>query len=220
MCTCREVNPHRRRFLLALAAGAAWAPFRSATAMQGPGGGSLHRSKGGVLINEKPAEAGSVVVAGDTVTTGQDGEAVFTLGDDAFLLRSASKVTIRDSVGTSRPQRELSLESGRVLSVFGPKQITLKTPQLNVGIRGTAAYLEAEPGATNVCVCYGHAVMAPQGVPEQSEEVHTHHHDAPRRIVAGRAGLVMQPFMVVNHADEELVMLEALLGRVPPFVRK
>ena len=66
--------------------------------------------------------------------------------------------------------RELNLESGRILSVFGPKQITLNTPHANIGIRGTAAYLESEPASTYVCVCYGHALMTPKAAPAMSED--------------------------------------------------
>jgi len=181
-----------------------------------PGGGSLQRSTGDVLINGKPAQAGSAVASGDVVATGPDGQAIFTLGDDAFLLRSQGAVSVADG----RDGREINLDSGRVLSVFGPKRITLRTPHANVGIRGTAVYLESPPASTNVCVCYGRAVMIPTGDPAKAEEVETRHHDAPRQIFPAGHQPVMEPYMVTNHTDEELVMLEALLGRVPPFMRK
>lgn len=215
MCTCGQSGPNRRRLLTGVAALAAFGRLHPASAMA-PGGGSLHQSSGDVLINGKPAQAGSAVASGDVVATGPDAQAVFTLGDDAFLLRAEGAVTVADGPAG----REITLESGRVLSVFGPKRITLKTPLANVGIRGTAVYLESRPVVTNICVCYGRAVMIPVGDPGKAEEVETRHHDAPRRIHPPGRTPVMEPYMVIDHTDEELVMLEALLGRVPPFVQK
>lgn len=215
MCTCGKTGPTRRRLLTGMAALAAFGRLRPAVAMPS-GSGTLRQGQGQVLINGKPAPVGSAVAAGDTVAAGPGAQAVFTLGDDAFLLRSDGAVTVSDGPAG----REVSLESGRVLSVFGPKQITLKTPHANVGIRGTAVYLESHFASTNVCVCYGRAVMIPTGDPAGAEEVVTRHHDAPRQIFPAGRRPVMEPYMMTNHTDDELVMLEALLGRVPPFVAK
>ncbi|CUW37605.1 conserved exported protein of unknown function [Magnetospirillum sp. XM-1] len=215
MCTCGKSGPSRRRLLTGMAALAAFGSLRPASAMT-PKGGSLRRSDGAVLINGKPAQTGGAIAAGDTVAAGPGSQAVFTLGDDAFLLRADGAVTVSDG-----PEgRRIDLESGRLLSVFGPKVITLKTPHANVGIRGTAAYLEARPAATDICVCYGHAMLSPDAAPDKAEEVRTRHHDAPRRIFGPGRQPAIEPFMVTNHTDEELVMLEALVGRVPPFVTR
>lgn len=214
MCTCGKSGTSRRRLLTGMAALAAFGALRPASAMA-PAGGSLRQSDGAVMVNGRPAQAGSAVSSGDKVAAGPNGTAVFTLGDDAFLLRAESVVTVSDGPAG----RQVDLESGRLLSVFGPKQITLKTPHANVGIRGTAAYLEARPAATDICLCYGHAVLSPSAAPDKAEEVRTRHHDAPRRIFGPGRQPVMEPYMVTNHTDEELVMLEALVGRVPPFVK-
>jgi hypothetical protein len=178
----------------------------------GMGEGRLHRAAGAVSVNGRPARTGAMIAPGDTVAAGPGAEAVFTLGDDGFLLRAEGAVTVADRRGV----REMTLERGRVLSVFGPKAIALRTPQLQVGIRGTAAYLEALPDETRVCVCYGHADMVPLADPARAEEVRTRHHDAPRRVRDG----IMTPYRQADHTDQELVMLEALLGRVPPFLAK
>lgn len=178
----------------------------------------LHKRKGLVRINGASAELGASVAPGDTVSTGPDSEAVFVVGDDGFLLRAESQVTIVDHGRGRDAMRELNLESGRILSVFGPKQITLNTPHANIGIRGTAAYLESEPASTYVCVCYGHALMTPKAAPAMSEDVNNRHHETPRRISASPTAPAMSALGVMNHTDEELIMLEALFGRVPPFV--
>lgn len=215
MCTCGKSGPNRRRLLTGMAALAAFGALRPAAAMA-PQGGSLRQSDGDVMVNGRPARTGSAIAAGDTVAAGPGAQAVFTLGDDAFLLRADGAVTVSDGPGG----RRIDLENGRLLSVFGPKVITLRTPHANVGIRGTAAYLEARPAVTDICVCYGHAVVTPSAAPEGAEEVRTRHHDAPRRIHGSGRQPVMEPYMVTNHTDEELVMLEALVGRVPSFMVK
>lgn len=226
----QEINEPRRlwlrRLLAAGAVGTVWGgggrSLAMPTASSSPAS-ILHRCKGLVLINGISAEVGAPVTPGDSVSTGPDSEAVFVVGDDGFLLRADSQVSIIDhgrGQGLGGTVRELNLESGRILSVFGPKQITLKTPLANVGIRGTAAYLESDSASTNICVCYGHAVMTPNGAPHLSEEVKNHHHDTPRRIFSGPDGPVMEELRALNHTDEELIMLEALFGRVPPFVPK
>ena len=220
MCTCGKTGPNRRRLLSGMAALAAFGRLSPALAMAPAGAGALRQSTGDVLINGKAARAGSAVASGDTVATGPGAEAVFTIGDDGFLLRADGAVTVTDSMGAAGATREVNLDSGRLLSVFGPKRISLKTPHANVGIRGTAAYLESRPAVTNICVCYGHAVMTPLGAPERAEEVQTRHHEAPRRIYPSGRDPAIEPYMVIDHTDEELVMLEALLGRVPPFLQK
>lgn len=174
-------------------------------------------------INGAEAGTGAPVSPGDRVSTGPDGEAIFVLGDDGFLLRPQSQVSIVDrgrNPQTGRLIRDITLESGGILSVFGPKEITLKTPLASVGIRGTAAYLESAPASMNMCVCYGHAIMTPLGAPGLSEEVQNRHHETPRIVTPSPTGPVMQPYRVSNHTDDELIMLEALFGRVPPFVVK
>lgn len=205
----------RRHLLTGMAAIAALAPLRPAFAMA-PAGGTLHQADGPVTVNGRSASEGMSVAPGDVVAAGVDAQAMFTLGDDGFLLRSQGAVSVVDGPGG----RLINLESGRLLSVFGPKVITLKTPHANVGIRGTAAYVEARPMVTNICVCYGQAVLIPNQAPERAEEVRTRHHDAPRRIFTPGHDPIMEPYMVVDHTDEELVMLEDLLGRVPPFMKK
>jgi hypothetical protein len=221
--TCHCCDPTRRRLLGGMAALglSAWSG-RALAAMDVAAPGMLHQMSGEVSINGVAAMVGAVVKPGDKVATAAGAQAVFTVGDDGFLLRPDGAVTIRD-VGrnpeTGRPVRDVVLESGRVLSVFGPKQITLKTPLANVGIRGTAAYMECDGSSMNICVCYGHAVMEPIGAPQLAEEVRTRHHDAPRLIHRGPNGPVMEPYGVKNHTDEELVMLEALVGRVPAFMK-
>ena len=51
------------------------------------------------------------------------------------------------------------------------------------------------------------------------ETVRTTHHDAPRYIYAHAEMPIkmIEPAPLINHTDAELIMLEALVGRRPPF---
>ena len=48
----------------------------------------------------------------------------------------------------------------------------------------------------------------------------TLHHEQPRYILAKGAPQMIMRAPVVNHTDAELVFLESLVGREPPFVGK
>ncbi|WP_157314226.1 hypothetical protein [Chitinibacter sp. GC72] len=196
----------RRTFMLLLAA----LPLSRVWAMSGflyrPG---LRAIQGSVKINGSPATEGMPVSWGDTVETGVKSSAVFVLGKDAFLLRENSRVQL----GLEAASRFIRLQTGKLLSVFGPGEKTLETQAVTLGIRGTGCYLEAEGAGTYVCLCYGHAILTPKAAPEQMIEYKTMHHDKPYWV----EGAQVRPGGVRNHTDAELTMLEALLGRKPPF---
>jgi len=93
----------------------------------------------------------------------------------------------------------------------------VRSGSATIGIRGTAAYLEAEPDRTYVCTCYGEAVLEPLAEPAARETVRTRHHEQPRYIMPKGAPQMIMRAPVINHSDAELEMLEALVGRKPPF---
>jgi hypothetical protein len=173
--------------------------------------------RGEVLVNGRPATAGAALKPGDRVATAPGSSAVFVIGRDAFLMREKSELL---SAGSSALAGAMRLVTGKLLSVFdrGPRSIT--TPTATIGIRGTGIYIEAEAERTYVCTCYGLVDLQASNMPEARETVRTTHHDAPRYIYAhGETPIKMiEPAPVVNHSDAELIMLEALVGRKPPFV--
>ncbi|HZN85544.1 MAG TPA: hypothetical protein VFB53_02050 [Burkholderiales bacterium] len=170
----------------------------------------VSRVRGGATVNGQPAKQGMVVRAGDKVATGADAEIVFVLDRDAMLLRRNGSLEVAKS--------GFRLVTGAILSVFAPKQRReLRTPTATIGIRGTAVYLEAEASRTYVCTCYGEAVLEPVDEPAARETVRTRHHEQPRYIMARGAPRMVAPAPVLNHSDAELEMLEALVGRQPPF---
>ena len=173
----------------------------------------VHTVRGEATINGQPAKPGMAVNPGDKVATGRDGQIVFVVERDAMLVRRNSSLETAKS--------GLRLLSGALLSVFAPKQRKeLRTSSATIGVRGTAVYLEAEPGRTYVCTCYGEAVLEPAGDPNARETVRTRHHEQPRYIMAKGAPKMVMPAPMQNHTDAELEMLEALVGRKPPFAEK
>ena len=147
---------------------------------------------------------------GDKLSTGADAEMVFVVQRDAILLRRSSSLELL--------KNGFRLVSGAALAVFAPgARKTLQTPTATVGIRGTAAYLQAERARTYVCICYGEAVLEPVADPKVRETVRTRHHEQPRYIMAKGAPQMVMPAPVLNHTDAELTMLESLVGRKPPF---
>ena len=147
---------------------------------------------------------------GDKLTAGADADLVFVVERDAVLLRRSSSLELL--------KNGFRLVSGAALAVFAPgARKTLQTPTATVGIRGTAAYLQAERARTYVCICYGEAVLEPVADPKARETVRTRHHEQPRYIMAKGAPQMVMPAPVLNHTDAELTMLESLVGRKPPF---
>jgi hypothetical protein len=175
----------------------------------------LHRLEGSATINGKPAKSGAAVNLGDRISTGPNSQAVVVQKGDAFLMRADTVIEIkgRDGVLT-----DLLIASGRVLSVFAKKPVTVKAAVATIGIRGTGAYIEIHPGHVYFCLCYGEALVEGPGM-ANAREVKTTHHESP--LVLRDDGGIMKveagPFQ--NHSDAELVMLESLVGREPPFMK-
>ena len=168
-------------------------------------------------INGAPAVVGMDVKGGDVVTTGKGSELVFVINRDAMMVRAGTRVEIEGKAG-SLLDVGLRIVTGAVLSVFQPgKPKTIRTATATIGIRGTGIYVEALPGETYVCTCYGVADLAAVDDPAAHETVRTEHHDQPRFVMAHGAPQMIMKAPVINHTDAELILLESLVGRVPAF---
>lgn len=144
------------------------------------------------------------------------GRVVFVVGQDAFILRGGSELEIARAPGEFMVET-LRLVTGKLLSVFGKTRHQVRTPVATIGIRGTGLYVESEPDRSYVCTCYGETVIGAADDAAVSETVVSRHHDAARYVLAdGSERLRAAPF--VNHTDDELSLIEALVGRTPPFV--
>lgn len=180
----------------------------------------LHKLKGAVTVNGQPARTGQLLLPGDTVTTPADGEAIYVIGQDAFLQRGGSTVSFGKTAADF-----MRVVTGRILSVFGKGERQLHFATAAIGIRGTACYIEAEHPQAGMakapayfCLCYGEAEVIPTAAPQEREIVRTTHHDHPLYISDDmKMPSMMVTAPVVNHTDAELTLLENLVGRWPPF---
>ncbi len=215
MKTIPDTDTRRRMLLKLLAGGASMAVLlREAGAQtqmaKTPG---LYLVQGDVRVNGKPAKAGELVRGGDAVTTGRGALAVFSVGQDAFLVRENSRANF---AGQDLVLDAVRLVTGKLLSVFVTGHaVKMETPTAIIGIRGTGAYMEAEAARTYFCLCYGSAEIASANG-SMRDSYTTTHHESPRYIYNdGRRNAIVSAG-VINHTDSELIMLESLVGRTPP----
>ncbi|HSJ96819.1 MAG TPA: hypothetical protein VLC53_07100 [Myxococcota bacterium] len=177
----------------------------------------LHRLDGTATINGAAARAGAAVKLGDHIATGPRSQAVVVLKGDAFLMRADTAIEVRGRGGTLSG---LVVGAGKLLSVFGRKPVSIRAAHATIGIRGTGAYLEVEPARVYFCLCYGAALVEGPGMEGAAGRlVTTTHHEQPLWLRDDGGILRAEPGPMTNHSDAELVMLEALVGRQPPFMK-
>lgn len=178
-----------------------------------PAGMSMYQLAGDVSVNGVAASLQTVLKPGDEIEAGEDSQTIFVNGKDAFLLRARSRLRL-----PTTPAGEYVVESGRALGVFASRRTAIRTPTAYVGIRGTGVYVESEPDRSYVCTCYGTTDLAPADAPAITETITSVQHDAPRYILADKGAasrIVPAPFK--NHDDEELLLIETLVGRTTPY---
>lgn len=113
----------------------------------------------------------------------------------------------------------LKLERGKLLTVLASRRTRITTPSAVIGIRGTGVYLEADPEVSYVCVCYGVADLVTVDDPDINETIVSTHHSAPRYILAEKSSSSrIRPAPFKNHDDQELLLIETLVGRTTPYV--
>jgi hypothetical protein len=172
--------------------------------------------EGSLTVNGRDAGLGTPVKLGDKVATARGSQAVIVLGSDAFLMRSQTIIEFGPS--SQGALSDMLIGAGKVLSVFSKKPVAIKAATASIGIRGTGAYIEDNPDSVYFCLCYVEARVEGPGM-ANAREVKTTHHESPLllRDVAGIMNVEPGPFQ--NHSDAELIMLEALVGREPPFMK-
>jgi hypothetical protein len=175
---------------------------------------------GDLRLNGRPARRGDLVSPGDTATTGPNSSAVIIIGQHAFMLRANSTVEFypvyfeKDGVVSGA----IKVATGAMLAVFGQnKETTIATPIATIGIRGTGCYVETDSKRSYVCLCYGRADLGSAPTGRLLETVETTSHDKPRYIYPPGAPSLISSAPVIDHSDDELRLLEALVHRVPPF---
>ncbi|OGA21994.1 MAG: hypothetical protein A3H34_06990 [Betaproteobacteria bacterium RIFCSPLOWO2_02_FULL_67_19] len=224
-------DPRRRQLIRALTAGllsVGW-PLQSAFGQSVfgsrpaklPPGQSIYRLTGTATVNGAAANLQTVVRPGDTVQTGKDSEMVFAVGGQAMILRAESRLSLEGggSAAAALLLSALRLVTGKLLSVSRSAQFRVHTPTATIGIRGTGFYAEADPEQTYFCTCYGVTEIAANNDPESRDAVSAKHHDKPLYIAAkAPAGRAIRAAPFINHTDQELMLIETLVGRTTPFV--
>jgi len=220
-------DPARRRRLLQLLTGGALALatgrdasafFWNSSSQKLAEGRSVLTLSGQVTVNDQPADETTRIRAGDRVRTGAAGEIIFAVGGDAFLLRANSEM---DLDGSGFLVRGLRMLSGKLLSVFAAREpgqaLGLQTSTATIGIRGTGVYIESAAELAYVCTCYGRAELASNVDPGDHELITSRNHDQPRYILReANGGSRIRAAPVINHSNEELKLLEAIVGRRLP----
>lgn len=210
-------DSRRRTFLQAIAAGGAvavnaWIARALAKGDIPPG---INQLQGSASVNGASASVGTSVKLGDRIATGSDSQAVVVVGADAFLLRSRTTIEVGGREGVLS---NMVVATGQVLSVFAKKPVAVKAATASIGIRGTGAYLEVEPDSVYFCLCYGEALIEGPGMAE-GKLVKTTHHESPLVLREQGNTMMAEPGPFKNHSDAELILLESLVGREPPFLK-
>ena len=223
-------DPRRRTLLQWLAAGAfggtslasrdLLAQLLGAPPTKMPAGRSVYRVSGDVTIDGKRAALDSRINGGSVVETARNSEIVYVVGESAYIAREATKVIVETVEPTSPIVRGLRLLQGKLLSVFPSRRPVQMTTQVaSIGIRGTGVYLESDPEQTYFCTCYGVTDVASLTDPASKDTVAATHHDKPLYVLANQSqGNAIRPAPFINHTDQELMLVETLVGRQPPFI--
>lgn len=224
-------DPRRRVLIEALAAGvlAAGLPVSPALGQNVlgsrpeklPPNRSIYRLSGAVTVNGVAATLQTLIRLGDTVQTGKNSEVVFIVGGHSMSLREEGRLVVEGDKKstTSLLVSGLRLITGKLLTTSRGSNTRLVTGTATMGVRGTGWYAEAEPDRTYFCTCYGTVDIAASHNPQTRETVTAQHHDRPLYILgksAGTKAIRNAPF--INHTDQELMLLETLVGRTTPFV--
>jgi len=206
--------------LMALSVGALAALPGCTTPSQLGAGQSIHQLSGDVRVNGLAATISTPIKLGDVVETFDKSYVIFVVAKDAFILRSNSKMTLPNrSVTAGVVATAFSLERGKALTVLASRRTDISTPNAVIGVRGTGVYIEVEPERSYVCVCYGTSDVSTADDPNITETIVSEHHDKPKYVLAdtnARNRIVPAPF--VNHDDQELLLIETLVGRTTPYV--
>ena len=181
-----------------------------------PPGKSIYQFKGDVRVNAQPVTLATSIHAGDIIETFDKSYIIFVFNKDATILRSNSQMILpAPGVTTSAFQ----LNQGKALSVLASRTTQIKTPSAFISIRGTGIYIESEADRSYVCTCYGVSDLATADNPGINETIVSAHHDAPRYILADKSLTNrIQPAPFKNHDDQELLLIETLVGRTTPYI--
>lgn len=232
-----EIDDPRRQWLIqALALGVFGGAFSQAQA-QGfnifgsrpaklPPNQSIYGIAGDVKVNNQAATLATPIKPGDRLQTGKNSEVIFVVNSHSMILRGDSNLVIEpaerqgaDSSVGALIIGGLRMVTGKLLSVSRNSPMKVTTSTATIGIRGTGFYVEADPELSYFCTCYGATEVQSNVDPESRESIVASHHDRPVYIVKdGGTGKNIRNAPFQNHTDQELALIETLVGRKTPFV--
>lgn len=172
-------------------------------------------TSGEVFVNGRRSGKGLVIEPGQTVETGKGASAIYVIGANAFMQRGSSVVHF----GTDPIAEFMRVVTGSILSVFGSGRKNINVPNATIGIRGTAFHIGVEQERTYFCLCYGEVEILLHSQNKAPLELRSSYHDRAIYIPSGGEQNI-QPAKMIDHNDDELKLLEALVGRLPPFVKR
>ena len=166
--------------------------------------------RGDVLRNGARTHLQDTFAAGDRLETGPGSRVVLTVGDSAFLVRENTHLALEGE--SPAAVRVLRLLHGAVASVWSRgTDRRVVTPTLTAGIRGTGVYVEVladQDFRSYFCNCYGTVDIAAGADRTVSESVY---HQSFWAEASPRNGRSLFPARAINHSDEEMEMLAALV---------
>jgi hypothetical protein len=206
-----ELQWYQRRDFLKAAA--AWTSMGGYAAAQAEARSNIVQMTGDALVNGKRLDPQQGIQTGDRVVTGPGANLVFVIGNSSFQLRQNSDLQVERGASVFAVS-VLRLLTGAVVSAFGRgsnRQIV--TPTMTAGIRGTGVYTEVpvnQNGRSYFCNCYGTVDVAANGGDRTTSQ--TVYHQSFWAEATPKNGRTLTAANAINHTDEELEYLAALIG--------
>lgn len=163
-------------------------------------------SDGEVLVNGVTLTKETKIKRGDTIETKTSSSVRFNVGADAFMAKSNTKFQL-EVVGK---RNILNIINGGVMAVFGKGNHAITTSNMTAGIRGTGTFTKVKDGKTYFCTCYGHTDYMALG---KTKDMKATHHN----MVWITKDKIKPTMSMESHNDDDLRVLEAMVGRKPYF---
>jgi len=182
---------------------------------------SVVRMSGAVTIDGVPASGESRITSSARINTGDKSEIVFVVGTQVIAMRENTVLELQPGGGgDSLIIGSLRLLQGAISSVSRNSMMELLTSSAAVGIRGTGFHVNCSAERTYFCTCYGATRVASTSDSSSRANVKSTHHDRPLWVLGSAAkGKAVISAKFMDHTDDELIFLEKIAGRKPPFVR-
>jgi len=177
---------------------------------------TIKEMQGRVWVNNDQATLATVIKPGDIIITGPNSSLIFVIEEDVYKLGPRSTLRLQTNAGSGIVQA-MRFISGAFTAVFGSGEKDIHVPSATIGIRGTGFYLQKETNSTYFCTCYGETEIATNTLSHRQQVSATHHQAySIANSTQNKTSEVILPQTMRGHSDQDLIDLEALVGRRPP----